>query len=286
MNRTRTALAGFAIFLAASQLWAAPAVSVVATGINPSGNREWSVRVWPDAALFYNPDDFPDRGVGGSVAVELAISVGGSAVSDVDVHSAVWAYANPGHNPFTGSITTGLAFEGGASSANDASGGAGAPSLLGDYNDNGIVGLEDFPVWQDSLGAIEFLAADGNADGVVDSIDYELWAANYGGIAAGGSDPTNTMFAAFGSQFLMSFGPVELLKIETLGSGPTTITWGNLAGAPHTGGNRLAQIGVNFDGSSGSVTVPEPASVALALLIGLVGALKSGRLRSRRLSLA
>jgi hypothetical protein len=58
-------------------------------------------------------------------------------------------------------------------------------TLLGDYNDNGSVGPEDYTAWKAAFGTTN-LAADGNGDGVVDAADYSVWRDNLGRSVAGG----------------------------------------------------------------------------------------------------
>ncbi|TWT86768.1 Matrixin [Pseudobythopirellula maris] len=59
------------------------------------------------------------------------------------------------------------------------------PTLLGDYNNNGVVDAADFTVWRDNLGG-DNSALQGNGDesgsslGVVDMADYDAWVANFG----------------------------------------------------------------------------------------------------------
>jgi hypothetical protein len=67
-------------------------------------------------------------------------------------------------------------------------------------------------------------------------------------------------FGAFGSVVLNSPNPVELFLIETSGLGPTTIRFGTAASGHFSRGARIAQGVQNFDGITGSVTVPEPAT--------------------------
>jgi hypothetical protein len=43
-----------------------------------------------------------------SLAVELAFAIDDSDLIGVDVQSAIWDTANPGNNPFTGTVTNGL----------------------------------------------------------------------------------------------------------------------------------------------------------------------------------
>ncbi|MEN1679654.1 MAG: hypothetical protein AAGJ46_08675 [Planctomycetota bacterium] len=59
-------------------------------------------------------------------------------------------------------------------------------AVVGDFDGNGIVGLEDFLIWREDYG-LSSSAADGNGDGVVDAADFTLWrdhlpaAGNYDG---------------------------------------------------------------------------------------------------------
>lgn len=67
----------------------------------------------------------------------------------------------------------------------------------------------------------------------------------------------DTLFASLLSDFFTSGAAVEVLVIETMGSGPTTVSWGGhtvLPGLPNEYiGSRIAQAGLNFDGYQGSV---------------------------------
>lgn len=83
-----------------------------------------------------------------------------------------------------------------------------APTLAGDYNDDGSVDAADYTVWRDSLGSLGMnLPADGTGDdllgvpdGDVDAFDYNYWKANFpaGGPAIGASvpEPTALVMAA------------------------------------------------------------------------------------------
>jgi hypothetical protein len=73
-------------------------------------------------------------------------------------------------------------------------------------------------------------------------------------------------FGAFGSIFFTSGDPVELFNIMTAGI-PATLRWGVAASGDNALGARIAQAGINFDGYTGSLTVPEPS----AILLGVVG---------------
>jgi len=67
----------------------------------------------------------------------------------------------------------------------------------------------------------------------------------------------DTLFASLLSEFFTDPNAVEVLVIETMGSGPTTVSWGGhtlLPGLPNEYiGSRIAQAGINFDGFQGSV---------------------------------
>jgi hypothetical protein len=58
------------------------------------------------------------------------------------------------------------------------------PSLTGDYDGNGSVGVEDYSQWQATYGSDSVLIADGNGDGIVDAADYVIWRHH---LAAGGA---------------------------------------------------------------------------------------------------
>jgi hypothetical protein len=64
----------------------------------------------------------------------------------------------------------------------------GPPTLVGDYNGDGVVDAADYTVWRDTLGETgPGLAADGNGDLLVDAADYALWRSNFGQSLASGS---------------------------------------------------------------------------------------------------
>ncbi len=86
-----------------STVGAAPLLTVSNQGPNLGGNLEWLVEVSPDAALFANTG----LGLGGSLAVELALEVGGSELLGVTVNAADWPLDIAGNNPFTRTVTTG-----------------------------------------------------------------------------------------------------------------------------------------------------------------------------------
>ena len=59
-----------------------------------------------------------------------------------------------------------------------------APGTPGDYNGNGLVGIEDYNVWKGNFGSTTQLAADGNGNNVVDAADYTFWRNRFGQGAA------------------------------------------------------------------------------------------------------
>ena len=62
-----------------------------------------------------------------------------------------------------------------------------APTVPGDYNNNGVVDAEDYGVWRDNLDAqFELNGENPNAatPGVVDQEDYDYWVTNFGLTAA------------------------------------------------------------------------------------------------------
>lgn len=97
MSRTTLACLALCCALAAQSSFAAPILTVDELGPTPGGNRLWIAQVAPDAAL-----------LPGSMAVELAFAIDDAELVDVDVNSGVWDTANPGNNPFTGTVTDGL----------------------------------------------------------------------------------------------------------------------------------------------------------------------------------
>ena len=61
------------------------------------------------------------------------------------------------------------------------------PSLLGDFNDDGLVDAADYTVWRDTLGQSVDLysGADHDGNGLVDAGDYSVWQNNFGASAPG-----------------------------------------------------------------------------------------------------
>ncbi|NOZ41420.1 MAG: hypothetical protein GXP24_14525 [Planctomycetes bacterium] len=159
---------------------AAPSLTVSNQGPNLSGNLEWLVEVSPDATLFTNTG----LGLGGSLAVELALEISGSELLGITVNAADWPLDISGNNPFTRTVT---------------------------------------------MGALVNMAND-------------------------------TVFASLLSNFFAADTAVEVLTIETSGSGCTTVMWGGqtvLEGeVDEYEGALIAQAGQNFTGYQGSSAEP------------------------------
>jgi hypothetical protein len=79
-----------------------------------------------------------------------------------------------------------------------------APSLTGDYDQNGTVEQADYTFWKSSFGATSGtgLQADGNGDGFVDAADYTVWRDNLGATlpGAGAAAPVAVSASASESQ--------------------------------------------------------------------------------------
>ena len=56
------------------------------------------------------------------------------------------------------------------------------PSLLGDFNSDGVVNAADYSLWRDHQGqsVAPYTSADHTGDGLVNSADYALWKSHYG----------------------------------------------------------------------------------------------------------
>lgn len=87
-----------------SDVLAQPSLTVVDGGLNGSSNREWVVRVAPDASLF-------SSAAGGSLAVELGFDVTAGSLVSATANSVLWPRTNPGNDPFTNAITRGVAVD-------------------------------------------------------------------------------------------------------------------------------------------------------------------------------
>jgi hypothetical protein len=72
--------------------------------------------------------------------------------------------------------------------------------LVGDYNGNGVVDVNDRTYWRSSMGSRTLLASDGNNNGAVDAADYVVWrkAVSTGGSGSSAAvpEPTALLLAA------------------------------------------------------------------------------------------
>jgi hypothetical protein len=78
-----------------------------------------------------------------------------------------------------------------------------AHPVIGDYDNNGVVDMNDYTAWQNAYGQTGAgLLADGNHDGVVNAADYTIWRdhANLGGpgSAAGVPEPNSLLLLVSG----------------------------------------------------------------------------------------
>jgi hypothetical protein len=178
MSRNLLACLALCCAFVAQVSFAAPILTVT-PGPESGGSRPWYVDVTPE------PSFLP-----GSMAVELAFAVDVAELLDVDVDAANWDFENPGHNPFTGTITDGL--------------------------------------WLDLIG--------------------------------------DRTFGAFGSIVFNSPGPKRLFTINTSAELNAAVRFGTAASGDPVRGARIAQFGQNFDGYTGTATVPEPATALLAVV--------------------
>lgn len=160
--------------------------------------------------------------------------------ADVAPDPALFAFS-PGHGTTGGSVAAELAF-----------------SIVGTDLISATVNTNDWPF------------ANRGTHPFVNLVNHEgLWVDLVG----------DRIFASFGTAFMTSPGPRRLLTIETLGNGPSTMLYGTAASGHARNGARISQASQNFDGYTGSVTVPEPSTIAFIILgIGtFVGTLRRRR---------
>ena len=83
--------------MADGQLSGSPQLTITNLGPNQFNDLQWAVHVIPDPGLFTNPADDPDRGTGGSIALEIGFRVLGSNLTGVSTNIANFGFANPGN---------------------------------------------------------------------------------------------------------------------------------------------------------------------------------------------
>ena len=64
---------------------------------------------------------------------------------------------------------------------------------FGDYNNNGVVDAADYTIWQDTLGSLLDLSADGDGNGVIDEADYLVWKNGFGMVVPASAASSATM---------------------------------------------------------------------------------------------
>jgi pectate lyase len=62
-----------------------------------------------------------------------------------------------------------------------------APTLAGDYNDDGMVDAADYTVWRDALATGGSLLNETESLGTVDAADYQAWRTNFGAVRESGA---------------------------------------------------------------------------------------------------
>ncbi len=88
------------VILLGAPCLADPSLVVSDLGLNGNTNREWLIEIAPDPTLF-GPG-------GGSVSVELAFEITGTALVGATANDTAWPFQIPGNDPFTGGISAGL----------------------------------------------------------------------------------------------------------------------------------------------------------------------------------
>ncbi|MCA9186737.1 MAG: hypothetical protein KDA99_14015, partial [Planctomycetales bacterium] len=100
-----------------------------------------------------------------SVDVGETLDMGKAYDASVDARDVRFYYGLPNGSLLRGIVTY---VEGG--------------TLVGDYNQNGVVDAADYTIWKDAFGQNVAVgsSADGNNNGVIDAADYTVWKDNFG----------------------------------------------------------------------------------------------------------
>ncbi|MEO2045937.1 MAG: hypothetical protein ABGX16_05125 [Pirellulales bacterium] len=236
---------------------AAPSLTVSNLGANLSGNLEWLVEVSPDAALFTTTD----LGLGGSLAVELALQVGGSDLVGVTVNNADWPLDVAGNNPFTSTVTTGTQI--------DLAGDTIFASLLSDFF---IVGT-----------AVEVFTVETSGSGCT--------SLSWGGhtVLGGTADEyESSLIAQDGQNYTGYLGttaePVGDFDVDCDVDGADLLEWQQNFGSPY-GAADLTDWETNFGAvaplQAFSIAIPEPSAVMLLLACVQIVSLARQTVRSQ-----
>lgn len=87
--------------------FANPTLLVTDQGIQSNGNLGWLIQVAADPNLFVDTS----VGLGGSLAIELAVEVTGNDLVSVTPNMVDWPNTNPGNNPFNAGIAEGVSMD-------------------------------------------------------------------------------------------------------------------------------------------------------------------------------
>jgi hypothetical protein len=102
-----------------------------------------------------------------------------------------------------------------------------APSLAGDYDQNGTVEQADYTFWKTHFGEIAGigLQADGNGNGSVDAADYTIWRDNLGATLPGaGAGGAATSVASAAAEVSSSVAPAALASALAVTAEPVADT--------------------------------------------------------------
>ena len=279
MSWKNLAITALCAMVAAPALAVGPELSITNGGLNAQGNWIWNVAVTPDQSLFWNPDDNPDRGVGGSVAVELGLTAGGSDLLSVTKASAAdFPSDNPGDSSqpvppgdgvqvagndatvYLGSeffttatakalvtvVTEGPSTTGSLTSSLSGTGG---------YNADGTSGGANGRIAQKGVNYNAYtgtatrtvISGDANLDNSVNLLDLDIMGSNFNQAGTWAQTDFN------------GDGNVNLLDLDILGA-----NW-NMTGGVNT------PLTVAPPGAAAGAAVPEPSTIALAALALLAG---------------
>lgn len=260
---------------------AQPSLSVAEDGTDGDGNQRWLVSFVPDASFI---------SLGGSaLAVELGFVLTDTTLVDAMVNEADWPFANPGWNPFTGSITSGIhtsdtqvflslgselvTSDEGVEVVNLVSSGESGTISWGNYDvlagtPNVYFGVRLSQSGKNFDGISGMLSAGGmdirgdcNGDGIVDASD--LTCACTSGSLADVLSGTGLVAGDFDGNGAVDFSDFLTLSSNFNQSGDYVDGDADCDGV--VGFPDFLTLSANF-GAAASVSVPEPSSGAGALL--------------------